>query len=158
MSIPLVVAGIGLLMDCVALADEPKPAVSLILAKASAERRSQDVLFQCDISLENATGRELSVRSNFNSAFDGVELVVTDLNGKTLAQQPYPFHQSPFSPPGRDFPLKQGVTAGTLVFPIHDLPGDAKEVKVRLVGMLPGSSYHRILSTETLKVPIKNPN
>jgi hypothetical protein len=137
------------------LADEPNPTVSLVLGKASAERREQDTLFRCEASLDNATGRELSVRSNFYSAFDGLELVVTRMEGKTRVQQSYTFHQSPFTPLGRDFTLKKGFTTANLVFPIQNFPSDAKVVKVRLVGTLPGSGYRRILSTETLEIKMK---
>jgi len=41
-----------------------------------------------------------------------------------------------------------------LVFPMPALPRDLKTVKVRLAGTLPGSSYQRILSTETLEVKL----
>ena len=46
------------------------------------------------------------MRSNFGSVFDGLELVVTTAEGKVVAQQGYTFHQAPFAPPGRRFPLK----------------------------------------------------
>src|SRR5262245_13867021 len=100
-------------------ADEPKPAVSLLLPKASAEQNELDTLFRCEVVLDNATGKDLTVRSQFSSAFDGLELVVTTAEGKMLAQQPYTFHQAPFAPPERDFILKQGKTAATLKFPIR---------------------------------------
>jgi hypothetical protein len=129
--------------------------VSLLLSRATAERREGDTLFRCDSTLDNATGRDLTVRTNFFSAFDGLELVVTTREGKTLAQQPYTFHQSPFTPDGRDFTIKRGPTAASLVFPIGKLPAGDKVVKVRLVGTLPGSEFRRILSTETLEVKIK---
>jgi hypothetical protein len=136
-------------------ADELKPSVALVLRKATAERREQDTLFRCETVLDNSTGKDLAVRSSFSSAFDGLELVVTTTEGKLLAQQPYTYHQSPFSE-GRDFPLKQGATPGALVFPIRDLPRDAKAFRVRLVGTLPGSGYGRILSTETIEVKVKD--
>ena len=138
------------------VAADPAPAVSLMLDKASAERWDKDVHFRCEVTLDNALGRELSVRSNFGSAFDGLELVVTTAEGKVVAQQGYTFHQSPFAPPGRTFPLKQGGTAGSLVFPISGLPDDARSLKVRLVGTLPGSGHNRILSSETLTVEVKD--
>ncbi|HEV3436616.1 MAG TPA: hypothetical protein VG122_04615 [Gemmata sp.] len=136
-------------------ADEPKPIVSLILSKASAERMEKDMLFRCEIALDNATGQDLSVRSGFFSAFDALELVVTNTEGKTLVQQGYSHHQSPFSPSGRLFTLKQGTIERALVFPIQKFPGDAKVVKVRIVGTLPESGYGRILSTETIEIKIK---
>jgi len=127
--------------------------VSLILTKATAERLANDTLIRCEIRLENETDSDLTVRSNFTSAFDGLEIVVTTVDGKTLAQQSYAFHQSPFSM-GRDFLLKKGTTTATIGFPISDFSRDVTEIKVRLVGTLPGSSYKRILSTETLTVKI----
>jgi hypothetical protein len=133
-----------------------EPGVSLCLQKASGERLENDILFRCELVLDNDTGRDLAVRSSFYSAFDGLELVVTNPEGKVLVQQSYLFHQSPFTPEGRKFPLKQGKTAGTLVFPIRGLPGDARSLKVRLVGTLPGSGYDRILSPETLTVEVKD--
>src|SRR6478735_4636230 len=81
-------------------AAEPVPAVSLLLTKGTAERWEKDVHFRCEITLENALGRDLAVRSNFGSVFDGLELVVTTAEGKVVAQQGYTFHKSPFAPPG----------------------------------------------------------
>ncbi|GMV78856.1 MAG: hypothetical protein AMXMBFR7_00400 [Planctomycetota bacterium] len=137
-----------------AAAADPDPAVSLLLHKVAAERLEKDIHFRCEVTLDNGTGRDLAVRSNFSSVFDGLEVVVTDPKGKVLVQRGYTIHQSPFAPPGRVFPLKQGQTAGTLVFPIHDLPADARTLKVRLVGTLPGSGFERILSSETLEVTV----
>jgi hypothetical protein len=138
------------------LAGEAKPHVSLLLSKASAEPQKDEVLFRCETVLDNATGKDLTVRSSFSSVFDGLELVVTGKDGKTLAQQSYTWHQSPFAPPGRDFVLKQGSTSATLVFPIRDLPGDLKVARVRLVGTLPGSTYRRILSSETIEIKLRD--
>src|SRR4051812_3343343 len=92
------------------LAGEPKPMVSLKLSKPSAERDGNRTRFRCEAILDNATGRDLTVRSHFNSAFDGLELVVTSKDGKILAQQSYTYHQSPVSPKERDFILKKGDT------------------------------------------------
>src|SRR5436190_849739 len=92
------------------LAGEPKPMVSLNLSKPSAERTGNRILCRCEAILDNATGRDLTVRSHFNSAFDGLELVVTTKDGKILAQQSYTHHQSPVSPKEMDFMLKKGDT------------------------------------------------
>jgi hypothetical protein len=110
-------------------------------------------LLQCEVRLDNEIDSDLVVRSNFNSAFDGLELVVTNVEGKTLAQQSYIAHQSPFAE-SRDFRLKKGVTTATIRCPIQDFPANVV-VKVRVVGTLPGSGYQRILSSETLEVKIK---
>jgi hypothetical protein len=144
-------AGVGM----TSFADDSVPAVSLLLSKASAELRGQDTLFRCEVVLDNATGRDLAVWSNFSSAFDGLEVVVTNPKGKVLAQQGYTFHQSPFAPPPREFPVKQGRTVRTLVFPVAGLSKAASSLKIRLVGTLPGSGYERILSSETLAIEVK---
>ena len=137
-------------------ADEQRPAVSLILLKATAEKRAEDgVWFHCHVVLENETDDPLTVKSNFGSAFDGLEIVITDLAGKVLLQQSYTYHQSPYAPEAdRKFTLARGKTKSELLFPVSPLAAD-KAVKVRLVGVLPGSSFYRILSTDTLKVAIQ---
>jgi len=137
------------------VAAEPEPIVSLILSKASAKVNDPDVLFVCEFTIDNATGKELVVKSHMNSAFDGLELVVTDKDGKTLAQQQFIYHQSPYSGDTRDFPIKRGTTSGKIAVPIRDLFKPGQALKVRVVGTLPGSSYERILSTETLDVTVK---
>jgi hypothetical protein len=136
-------------------AADPEPVVSLVLNKVAAERQGRDIHFTCELTLDNELGRELGVRSNFGSACDGLEIVVTTPEGKVLAQQGYTFHQSPFSATGRVFPLKEGKTRATLLFPIGGLSADVRALKVRVVGTLPGSGYERILSSETLPVEVK---
>lgn len=133
---------------------EERKMVSLLLTKASAKRDTDDVLFRCDAVLDNTTGKDLTVRSPFFSAFDGLELVVTTPDGKVLAQQQYIRHQSPYGPL-RDFTLRPGRNEDLLVFPMRGLPADGKAFKVRLVGTLPRSGYDRILSSETLEVQVK---
>ena len=96
----MIVATVAASIACVGViapAAGPEPAVSLLLQKASAERWEKEIFFRCDLALENDTGRELAVRSHFFLAFDGLELVVTALEGKVLSQPGYTFHQSPFS-------------------------------------------------------------
>ena len=153
----LMIAAIAMLAaaDSAAVGQWNKPAVSLLPSKATAERRDNVILFRCDALLDNATGGDLTIRSNFSSVFDGLELVVTTPEGKILGQQVSTLHQAPFAPPGREFTLKQGSTKGALIFPIHDLPMEMTSCKVRLTGTLPGSNYRRILSSETLEVKVK---
>jgi hypothetical protein len=130
--------------------------VGLRLQKASAERWDKDILFRCDVTLDNETGKDLTVKSNFNSVFDGLQIVVTAPDGKVLAQQGYIFHQSPSTVEPRKFTLNKGNTTDTIVFPISTLPGDAKSFKVRLVGTLPGSGYDRELSSKTLTIEVRD--
>jgi hypothetical protein len=149
------IAAVGLIAGAGRAAAGEPPGVTLRLAKVEAEPLDKEILFQCHLGLDNETGRELKVRSNFSSAFDATEIVVTDRDGKVIAQQDQRLHLSPVTAAGRDFPLKKGTTKHDLVFPIQDLPAGAKAFKVRLVGTLPGSGYDRILSTETLEVEVK---
>ena len=104
-----------------ASAADPDPAVSLLLHKVAAERWEQEILFRCEVALDNATGGDVTVRSTFHSAFDGLEIVVTTPDGKVLAQQRYTAHQSPYTPAGRAFVLKQGNT--TIAFVTIDCIG-----------------------------------
>jgi hypothetical protein len=139
----------------VAPAANSEPLVSLLISKVTAERVDKDTNFDCDTTLDNATGRDLTVRSTYYSAFDGLEIVVTNLEGKVLAQQHYVHLQSTFKFEGRDFPVKQGKTTEKLGFTLDNLPESTRSLRVRLVGNLPGSSYKGNLSSETLKVEVK---
>jgi hypothetical protein len=135
------------------LADEKF--VSLVISKASAMRsENKYVGFALEVAVDNATGKDITARSHFYSAFDGLVLVVTDKNGKTLAQQSNVMHQSPTATLN-PYIVKAGTTSEKLGFPIPDFPKEATMVKVRLVGQLPNSDYKRFLSTETIEVEIK---
>jgi len=135
-------------------ADEKNPGVSLMLSKVAARRDSQVTDFHCQVTIDNRTGKEIAVTSSFFSVFDGLELVVTNIDGKVLKQQSYTFHQSPFTPDGRKFILKRGKTKKSIVFPVTSFGMVGQSLKVRLVGTLPESSYKRILSTDTIKTVI----
>jgi hypothetical protein len=143
-----------LLSGALTYANDDKAGVSLMLSNVSAERDPQDTLFHCEVTIDNHTGKEITVTSNFHSAFDGLELVVTNVHGKVLKQQPYTSHQSPFASDGREFVLKRGKTKKSIVFPVRSFGMVGQSLKVRLVGTLPGSSYKRILSTDTIKTVI----
>ncbi|MBV9470260.1 MAG: hypothetical protein JO316_01060 [Abitibacteriaceae bacterium] len=136
-------------------AQAPSEGVKLHLATVKAERFAQDVLFDCDATLINRTGTTIQVKSNFSSAFDGLELIVFDEHGKRLVQQPYIWHQSPYSflnP--RTFDLKPGANQQPLTFPIRDLPSQLKTLRVLLVGTLPGSTYEGVLCSDVVTVSI----
>ena len=134
---------------------EPEPLVSLLVSKVTAKQYARDVIVHCEATLDNATGSDLSVRSSFFSAFDGLEIVVTNRDGKLLTQVSYLEHQALFNFDGRDFPLKQGKTVKKLTFVLNRLSEETRAVRVRLVGTLPGSNYKRLLSSETLAVEIE---
>ena len=130
--------------------------VSVVVSKASGTRLARNnVGFELEVAVDNSTGKDITTRSHFYSAFDGMVLVVTDKNGKTLAQQSNILHQSPTAELTPHV-LKAGTTSEKLGFCIPDFPMDLTAVKVRLVGFLPNSDYKRILSTETMEVEIKS--
>ena len=136
-------------------ADESCGTVSLSVSAASVKRGEADTLFQFEAVLENTTGKELTVRTNFSSVFDGLVLEVKNAKGETLVVQPYTFHQSPFAPPGRELLLKRGKTAETLVFPVRDFPKEAGEVGVFLGGLLPGHGERYVHSAKPIRLKIK---
>lgn len=133
---------------------DDKPRVDLTLTKVMAERFNDgDVLVICDVVLDNQTGRGLKVRSNFTSPFDGLMIVVRDEKGKLILRQGHTWHQAPFAPPGREFPLQTGENKGELRFPLR-LPADMKNIRVMLVGTLPGSGYDELIYTDVVPVTI----
>jgi hypothetical protein len=131
-------------------AQSPGAKVKLTLNKVAGDRQDSDVLFTCEATLDNETGKVLYVHSSFFSTFDGVTLVVFDASGKKLKQQGYTFHQSPSAPPGNVHSLAKGKNTKTLVFPISELPADVKKFRVCLVGHLPGSEPDPGLLTSDL--------
>jgi hypothetical protein len=137
-----------------ARAEGQKSAVVLDLVKAAAERLdSGGLLFRCEATLKNTSGAEMRVRTNFGSVFDGIELLVLGESGEKLLQQPYIYHQSPYSPHGRDLPVKMGETRETLGFPV-DLPKDMWSVRLLLVGVLPGCERPGLLCSGSVTVAI----
>jgi hypothetical protein len=133
-------------------AAEPTGAVHLHLSKASAERlESGELLFKCDAVLDNDTGKELKIKSSYYSAFDGLDLVIFNEEGKKLRQQSYLYHQSFFTL-NRTFPLSTGKNSKTLVFPIRDLSKNTKNVRVLLLGTLPGSEYSFVVCSDMVTV------
>jgi hypothetical protein len=151
LTIALVISGSG---KEYAWAEEQKPAVVLDLVKATAERLdSGAVLLCCTATLKNKSGVELPVRTNFNSVFDGIQVLVLRESGEKLLLQPYVYHQSPYSFKARDLPLKTGETRGTLSFPV-DLPKDTRSVRLLLVGVLSGCDRSGLLCSGSVIVAI----
>jgi hypothetical protein len=133
----------------------PKATVTLSLSQVAVERSEKDVLFICQAVIDNATGVQLTVKSNYHSAFDGLDLVVMDERGRKLAQQPYLHHQSLFSLEERSFPLKEGKNCRELRFPVSGLPQNRREYRLLLVGTLPGSEYSRNLCSNLVGAAVK---
>ena len=64
--------------------DENDSGISLQLSQVSAEHRSNDTIFRCQVAIDNDTKKDITVTSNFYSVFDGLELIVTNTDGKIL--------------------------------------------------------------------------
>jgi hypothetical protein len=133
----------------------PAEKVTLTLAKVSVKRFEKEVLFICDVVIDNRTGAELTVMSNFHSAFDGLELVVLDETGRKLAQQSYLQRQSIYSLEPRKFPLKVGENRRELRFPVSRLPEPRKEYRVQLLGRLLQSDFGGILCSDLVTARVK---
>lgn len=135
-------------------APPPPPRLELRLVGVEASRLGKQTLIACRVELENRTGRELKVRSNFGSAFDALHVVVRDADGKELARQSVAAHQSPFAPPGRLFPVPPGATAAR-VGALLDLPADARNLRVMVYGALPESGFDDLLLTDVRPVTVR---
>jgi hypothetical protein len=133
----------------------PGHEVEIALANVSAQSGDGEILFRCEAVISNNTGGELTVKSRFYSAFDGLSVAVFDRDGKKLCKQSYLDHQSPTAEE-RTFPLKQGENRKSLGFPIRDLPRNVETVRVLLVGTLPGSAYQGVvLLSDLVEVTVK---
>jgi hypothetical protein len=130
---------------------EQKPQVTLTLESASAQRWTKDILFKCKVTLANDTGKELKVKSNFLSVFDGMTLVIQDEKGKELKRQGYTYHQSPFAL-NKEHRLQSGKTTDTINFPISGLAKDHKKFRIKIVGTLPGSEFKGRLTSKVIEV------
>lgn len=129
--------------------DVTKPRVYLELSEVSITRYPDgDLLFRYRVVLDNRTGKALTVQSRFASAFDGMGMVVYDQKGKQLANQGYTYHQSPFSPEPRGFPLNPGKTEAILKFPLQAPALQKESYQVQIIGTLPGSAFKGALSTK----------
>jgi hypothetical protein len=140
-----------------------KPAVTLTLVRVRGVeffstplegpmkgQKVRDVILACDVVIDNQTGDDLTVFSNFFSAFDGLSIVVFK-EGKELPSQSYFFHQSPMAEK-RPYVLKKGKNEKDMRFPISGLPADWAGMEVKIVGSLPGSKFEENLVSETKKI------
>ncbi len=141
-----------------------KPAVTLSLLKVRGVeffstplegpmkgQKVREVVLACDVVLDNPTGEDLTVLSNFSSAFDGLSIVVLK-EGKELRTQSYISHQAPFSIEKRPHVLKKGKNNAHLRFPISAAPDDWANLEVSLIGDLPDSKFDGNLTSNTKKV------
>lgn len=133
---------------------DDKPKVSLILSKATA-LRDTNAYFGCEFVIENSTGKEVKVQSNFYSAFDWLKVIVTTKDGKVLAQQSQTLHQSPRAEKS-EFLIKNGRTSDKVGIVVPNFPKDVSVVKIRLVGTLPDNEKMHKLETEAIEIEVKS--
>ena len=149
---------------------QAKPSVTLTLTRVRGEeiystllegpkkgQRVRDVLLACDVVIDNQTGDDLTVLSNFFSAFDGLQIELIK-DGKVLRTQSYLQHQSPLAAKQRPYLLKVGRNERQLRFPISAAPDEWARLEVKLSGNLPGSKFQQGLTSDVKKIdPVRAP-
>jgi len=128
--------------------------IRLSIGAASAVRQERGAVIRCNAELCNWSETNLVVKSQFNSAFDGLSVVVRAPDGKALGKTSFLHHQSPGWTEPRPFPVPVGVTTNTLVFVPDALPPDIAEIIIQVVGDLPGSGYNQELRSNCLTVQV----
>jgi hypothetical protein len=109
------------------------------------------VILACDAIIDNQTGEELTVLSNFYSAFDGLSIELLK-EGKELRKLSYLHHQSPFSVEKQSYVLKKGKNELDMRFPIIAAPDDWTGLEVKIFGDLPGSKFEGKLTSDRKKI------
>ena len=156
----LIVSFLGLLVisgSAAAQEKNEKSAVTLTLTRVrgveffDGPKKVHDVILACDVIIDNQTGEELTVFSNFYSAFDGLSIVLLK-DGKEVRKQSYLQHQSPLSPKERPYVLKRGKNEMDMRFPIIEAPVDWTGLEVKVFGNLPGSKFEGKLTSGQKKI------
>jgi hypothetical protein len=142
------------MLQLAACASPPNDGVSLSITSATAQRKPDMLDIWCDAALDNHTDAPLVVTSNGSSAFDGLTLLVRDVNDRLLAQQSFLFHQSP-DREGKHFTLRVGRNTHHMGFPLFTLTNAPSTLRLQLVGTLPGSGYHTGLTSQVFRVTVK---
>ena len=136
-------------------AAEKEVPVSLKLLEATAEKFDDGkLLISCRVLLDNRTGDEITVTSNFGSPFDGIEIILSDTEGKVITRQGYTFHQSPYGPKPQEIEVQPGRTAATLVFPLTFKGKVGMKFGVQLSGLLQNSGPKVLLATERAELVV----
>ena len=151
MTLPLFLAAALAPVPVGQLAEPPR--VDLALSEVTTAPNGPHTLFDLRVEVDNRTGRELQVRSNFTSPLDAFVLVVRDGKGKELTRTLVSAHKSPFAPPGRQFTVPAGKSRHELRVPV-DLPADVRGVRVMLYGTFPESGVDGLLLTDVLPVTV----
>jgi hypothetical protein len=108
------------------------------------------VLLSCEVVIDNQTDEELTVMSNFFSAFDGLHVLLLR-NGKIEADEAYIWHQSPRAE-AMPYVLKKGKNQRDLRIPFRLPPDDWASLQAKAVGELPGSCFKGKLESNTTEI------
>ncbi len=114
-------------------------------------KKVRNVLMACDVVVDNQTGENLIVHSNFSSALDYLDLELFR-DGKRVVHESYNTHLSPTSLDGKPFLLKKGTTRTEMRFPIRLPPKDWSQLQARLQGSLPGSKFKGTLESNKMNI------
>ncbi len=118
------------------------------------ENKGEEVRFAliaCDLLVDNQTGVDLVVLSNFHSALDYFTLELLR-DGEVVTAVDYINHLSPTSPAAQPFVLRQGKTRTQLRFPVRLPPKDWTSLQARLVGVFPGSKFNAAVVSNTTEI------
>jgi hypothetical protein len=125
------------------------------LGKVDAKRKNSYVWFYCQLQINNNTGGDLGGKSNYNTDYTGsLMLVVSDRNGKEIARASRNMYLAPWSSEPMTIVLPTGENFPELNVPIDEtfLPANLAGVRVRVEGILPGSS--EVYSTKQMEIVI----
>jgi serine/threonine-protein kinase len=126
--------------------------LTLTIVNQRAERMKQWVVVQCEATLENATGKDLTPTIN-GTPFSSMRLKVIDAQGNELAA----VHPDNYwlKPRLRDIVVKSGEQIqGRLAFFYDTLPKDAAMFTIRLEGPLTPGRRSPVLSSNALQVKV----
>jgi len=131
--------------------------VTTHLDVASANGTHTNLMFKCNVTLDNQTGASL-MATNLFCMSPGLALRVTDLNGHELATMyAWPWHIWKFEiqPGSHVFKrlLYVGRYKGVDTIGVS-LPSDTKKVRLQIVGALSGSSYTNRLTSNVIEMEV----
>jgi hypothetical protein len=137
-------------------ADVPKEQVRLTLNSVSMGQypATARLGFRCSITLDNATGKFLPVKTRFGFVWENMALQIHDAEGKKIREVKLtdPAKQKAVE---QSMVIKPGKTTTELLFYIPEQSELPKQFKVRVVGTLPGSDYKAELVSDLVEVTRK---
>ena len=131
--------------------------VTAHLGVVSANGTHTNLMFTCNVTLDNQTGAMLTATNMFCLS-PGLALRVTDMNGHQLAKMyawPWEIWQFHIRPGNNPFSklLYIGRYSGVRAFGVS-LPPVTSKVRLQIVGTLSGSSYTNRLTSNLVDVPV----